>query len=156
MEPSMPPEQDDMSPEQGGGIQSDHDVAAPLSMLSGGEWERFAPGQFAYHPSPEDLAMPDLIEHFAQIEVVGNLLVISPDEIYEGGIAHDVDNDGRVDTATHTGPAPDEAEPEPDGDEEPSALPQDPGSKLPAPGGPNSWMNKKSGESNVPIPKQQY
>ncbi len=152
--------------EQEGGMQSDYNVSAPESRLSGGEWERFAPGQFAYHPSPEDLAMPDLIEHFAEIEVVGNLLVISMDEIYEGGIAHDVDNDGQMDAATHAGPAPDyaetetdpeyEPEAEPDGDEEPGALRQDPGSKLPAPGGPNSWMNKRSAEHDVPIPKKQY
>lgn len=124
---------------------SAYDIPAPESKLSGGEWERFAPGQFAYHPSPEDLAMPDLIEHFAQIEVVGDLLIMPSGDIYEGGISHDVDDDGVVDKPTHLG--------SPGGEPE---VPSTPPAEEP-PVSENSWMNKPgNAEDKVPIPTKHY
>ena len=44
---------------------------------------------------------------------------------------------------------------EPDGDELPP-MDEAPSSKLPAPGGPSSWMNKPSAENKVPIPTKHY
>jgi hypothetical protein len=139
-------------------ITSDYEVAAPESRLSGGEWERFGPGQFAYHPSPEDLAMPDLIEHFAEIEVVGNLLVISMDKIYEGGIAHDVDNDGQVDAPTRNGPSAPTPGPGGESDEDYDDDAEDTRSldpsKLGVPPG-NSWMDKP-GPSILPLETKKH
>ncbi len=126
-------------------ISSGKKTEAPPSQLSGGTWERLSPGQFMYHPSEEDLALPDLPGHFAEIEVVGDLLLMPNGDIYEGGIEHDIDNDGTPDQPTHFGkPAGSEApEEEPDGDEAIST------SKLGVPPG-NSWMDKP-GPSIMPL-----
>lgn len=130
-------------------------VQAPPSQLSGGTWERLSPGQFMYHPSEEDLAMPDLPGHFAEIEVVGDLLMMPNGDIYEGGIEHDIDGDGTPDAPTHFG-APEGDEPptggvppksEPDGDE--GLLKGDPLKKVGVPPG-NSWENKP-GPSTLPL-----
>src|SRR5574343_1302010 len=117
---------------------------APPSQLSGGTWERLSPGQFMYHPSEEDLALPDLPGHFAEIEVVGDLLMMPNGDIYEGGIEHDIDGDGTPDAPTHFGKP--EKETEPDGDE---GIKNSDLSKLGVPPG-NSWENKP-GPSLMPI-----
>jgi len=135
---------------------SPYDIQAPESRLSGGTWERFAPGQFAYHPSEQDLAMPDLIEHFAQIEVVGDLLIMPDGSMHEGQIAHDVDADGVEDKPTHPEPQAPAGSPggdtEPDGDEGPSP---DPTSKIGVPPG-NSWMDKPGPSIMPPNPTKHY
>jgi hypothetical protein len=123
-------------------ISSGKQASAPPSQLSGGTWERLSPGQFMYHPSEEDLALPDLPGHFAEIEVVGDLLLMPNGDIYEGSIEHDIDNDGTPDQPTHFG-KPEGTENEPDGDEALST------SKLGVPPG-NSWENKP-GPSIMPL-----
>lgn len=137
-------------------------VPAPESKLSGGTWERLGPGQFAYHPSEQDLALPDLIEHFTQIEVVGDLLIMPDGSTHEGGISHDVDADGVLDTS---------------GKNSESALSGDvpsnkPSSKLAMVGQPasapesinpatlkdpsTSWENKRGPSFKVPNPTKHY
>ena len=147
-----------LPPDDGAGLPppGGKEIQAPPSQLSGGTWERLSPGQFMYHPSEEDLALPDLPGHFAEIEVVGDLLMMPNGDIYEGGIAHDMDDDGTPDQPTHfgkpDGETPTGAPPmgEPDGDEPPAgdniAAAE---SKLGVPPG-NSWENKP-GPSTLPL-----
>ena len=124
---------------------------APPSQLSGGTWERLSPGQFMYHPSEEDLALPDLPGHFAEIEVVGDSLLMPNGDLYEGGIEHDIDGDGTMDAPTHFGSKKEGGEePEPDGDESGEDVVKNKDlSRIGVPPG-NSWQDKP-GPSIMPI-----
>ena len=131
----------------------------PFEDSEDGTWTRHGPGIFTFEPSADDLLhMPDmeLPNWFMANEPKGMTLLMPDGQTYEGTLSHEDLGIGTPNEEIAEGELPPMDEELPPMDGETSALPQDPGSKLPAPGGSNSWMNKKSGESNVPIPKKQY
>ena len=167
-ETNMPPE---------GHYPNDPDFnGTPYEDVEDGTWTRHGPGIFTFEPSEADLQhMPgtELPDWFMANEPKGMTLLMPDGQEYEGTLSHEELGIGGLAPSPMDEELPpmdeepdgDELPPmdeEPDGDElppmdeEPSALSQDPSSKLPAPGGPNSWMNKPSAENKAPIPTKHY